>query len=148
MRKIIDDDRLTLLSRLLIGGMFIYASFYKIIEPGAFAKSIWFYHLVPGNVINLMAIILPWVELVVGLAVIAGIFYRGAVLWTNLMLIFFIIALATTIARGISIDCGCFKAAASGTHSAWQATIFDVVAMVFAVQLWVSRSTRWMLCRP
>jgi uncharacterized membrane protein YphA (DoxX/SURF4 family) len=147
VRKLIDHDLLTLVSRLLIGGMFIFASFYKIIEPGLFAKSIWYYHLVPGNMINLMAIVLPWVELVVGIALIAGVAYRGAVLWANVMLVVFIVALVTTIARGISIDCGCFRAAESGTQSAWKATLFDVGAMCFSVQLWLSRSKRWMLAR-
>lgn len=147
MRKLIDHDFVSLISRLLVGGMFIYASFYKIVEPGAFAKSIWYYHLVPGYVINLMAIVLPWVELLAGLALIAGVYYRGAVLWANLMLVIFIVALATTIARGINIDCGCFRAAASGTHSAWLALLFDVVATLFSIQLWLSKSRRWMLGR-
>lgn len=147
MRKLIDHDLLTLVSRLLIGGMYIYASFYKVIEPGSFAKSIWYYHLVPGSMINLMAIVLPWLELVVGIALIVGVAYRGAVLWANLMLVVFIVALVTTIARGIDIDCGCFRAAASGTHSAWLAMLFDVGAMFLGAQLWLSRSKRWMLSR-
>ena len=52
MRKLLDNDLLTLISRLFIGGVFIYASFYKIIEPASFAKSIWYYHMVPGSLIN------------------------------------------------------------------------------------------------
>lgn len=144
MRKVIDNDLLTLISRLVVGGIFIYAAMYKIIEPGSFAKSIWYYHLVPGNLINLMAIILPWLEIIAGMALIMGIFYRGAVLWVNLMMVVFIIALTTTISRGINIDCGCFKAASSGTHSAWNALLFDLGAMILCVQLWLSRSRRWM----
>jgi uncharacterized membrane protein YphA (DoxX/SURF4 family) len=147
VRKLIDNDLLTLACRLLIGGMFIYAAVYKIIEPGSFAKSIWYYHLVPGNLINLMALVLPWLEMLAGLALIIGVFYRGAVLWVNLMMIVFIIALTTTISRGINIDCGCFKAAISGTHSAWQSLIFDLVAMICCVQLWFSRSHRWTIGR-
>jgi len=72
MRKVIDNDYLTILSRLLIGGMYIIASYYKIVEPASFAKSIWQYHLVPGSLINLMAVILPWLELLVGVAIIIG----------------------------------------------------------------------------
>ncbi len=146
MRKLIDNDLLTLVSRLVIGGMFIYAALYKIIEPGSFAKSIWYYHLVPGSLINLMAIVLPWLEAIVGLALIVGALYRGAVLWSNLMMIVFIIALSTTIARGINIDCGCFKAASSGTHSAWNSLLFDLGAMVLCIQLWLSRSRKWQIC--
>ena len=145
MRKIIDNDLLTMLSRLIIGGMFLYAAYYKVIDPGAFAKSIWFYHLVPGKLINLMALVLPWLEVFCGLGLIVGIFYRGAALWSNIMMVMFIVALSSTIWRGISIDCGCFKAAATGTHSAWSALLFDIGAMVFSVHLMVSRSRRWML---
>jgi len=125
--------------------MYIYASFYKIIEPATFAKSIWYYHMVPGDLINLVALILPWLELICGLALIVGVFYRGAVLWANLMLVMFIIALTSTIVRGLDIDCGCFKAGASATGPAWNALTFDLVALLFGLQLWFSRSKRWQL---
>jgi uncharacterized membrane protein YphA (DoxX/SURF4 family) len=147
VRRLIDNDYLTMLSRLLIGGMYIAASFYKIIEPATFAKSIWQYHMVPGSLINLMALILPWLELVIGLALIFGLAYRGAAWWANLLLVVFIAALASTIARGIDIDCGCFKAGQSATAPAWNALWFDLVAMVFAVQLLISKSRRWRLGR-
>jgi putative oxidoreductase len=147
MRRVIDHDYLTLFSRLAIGGMYLAASYYKIIEPATFAKSIWQYHMVPGALINLMALILPWLELIIGVAIIVGWAYRGAIWWANLLLIVFIAALASTIARGLDIDCGCFKAGQSATGPAWQSLWFDVVAMLFSLQLWVSRSTRWRLQR-
>ncbi len=147
MRKVIDNDFLTLISRLAIGGMYIIASYYKIIEPASFAKSIWQYHMVPGMLINLIALILPWLELIIGVAIIVGWAYRGAVLWANLMLVVFIVALGSTIARGIDIDCGCFKAGQTATGPAWKSFWFDVVAILFSVQLWVSRSVRWRLQR-
>ena len=135
-------------SRLLIGIIFIYASYYKIIDPASFARSIWYYHLIPGELINLVALILPWLELFCGVALIAGVFYRGAVLWTNLLTIVFILALYTTIYRGLSIECGCIKAAQSATSKAWESIIFDLGMLIFTVQLFFSRSTRWMLVRP
>jgi putative oxidoreductase len=147
MRTLIDNDYLTMLSRLLVGGMYIAASFYKIIEPASFAKSIWQYHMVPGSLINLMALILPWLELLIGLAIIFGLAYRGAIWWANLLLVIFIVALAATIVRGIDIDCGCFKAGKSATGPAWKALLFDLGAMLLAVQLWLSRSRKWMFSR-
>ncbi len=144
--RLINNDYLTMLSRLLIGGMLIYASFYKIIEPASFAKSIWYYHLVPGYLINLMALILPWLELFCGVGLILGILYDGSRLWSALMMVVFIIALASTIYRGIDIDCGCFKASQGATKSAWSALIFDLVAMLFIVQLMLSKSRRWLVC--
>ena len=147
MRKLIDNDYLTMFSRLLVGGLFIYASFYKIIEPVSFAKSIWYYHLVPGSVINLMALILPWIEILSGVFLILGIFYRGAALWMNILLVVFIIALSTTIARGIDIDCGCFKAAHSATESAWSSVVRNIVLLVFSLQMMCSKSQRWRLMK-
>ena len=147
MRRIIDSDFITLISRLLVGSIFIYASFYKIIEPASFARSIWYYHLVPGSLINLIALILPWLELIAGLAILGGVYFRGAVFWANLMTVVFIVALASTIARGIDIDCGCFKASQSATGSAWDSLLFDLGLIVFTIQLWLTRSRRWTLQR-
>lgn len=147
VRRLIDNDYLTMFSRLLVGGVFIYASFYKIIEPAAFAKSIWYYHLMPGYMINLLALVLPWVEFLAGMFLIFGVLYRGAALWMNVLLVVFIVALSTAIARGIDIDCGCFKAAHSATESAWSSVIRNVALLVFSVQMYVSRSRRWQLCR-
>jgi uncharacterized membrane protein YphA (DoxX/SURF4 family) len=135
-----------MLSRLVIGIMLIYASFYKIIEPASFAKAIWYYHLVPGSLINLMALILPWLELICGLGLILGTFYQGAKVWSALMMVVFMIALASTIVRGIDIDCGCFKASQGATGSAWNSLIFDLVAMLFVIQMMISKSRRWLIC--
>ncbi len=143
MRQLIDNDYLTMFSRVAIGGMYVIASVYKIVAPITYAKSIWQYHMVPGSLINLMAIILPWLELLIGLALIFGLAYRGAVWWANLLLVVFMIALADTIARGIDIDCGCFKAGESATGPAWKALGFDMAALVLALQLLFSRSGKW-----
>jgi putative oxidoreductase len=148
MRRIVDHDYLTMLSRLAIGAIFIYASYYKILDPGQFAKSIWYYHLVPGSAINLMALILPWLEFLCGVGLILGLLYRGSVLLVNLMTIMFVIALSYTIAAGLDIDCGCFKAAQSATDSAWRALLFDLIMILATVQLFLSRSRRWMLSVP
>jgi putative oxidoreductase len=148
VRRLINNDLLTLCLRLLVGVVFIYASLYKILDPGAFAKSIWYYHLVPGDLINLIALVLPWIELLCGLCLILGLFYHGAVVWANVLTLTFIFALSTTIVRGIDIDCGCFKAAKVATESAWQALWFDIVLLVFTLQLLFSRSRRWMLFSP
>lgn len=147
MRKLINNDLLTLVFRFLLGGVFIYASIYKIADPSSFALSIWYYHMVPGGIINLMALILPWMELLCGLALIAGIWYRGAIFWVTIMLVIFIAALTSAVSRGLSIDCGCFKQGGAGTSAAWRSLLLDIGLFVVAMQLWLSRSTRWMLSR-
>ena len=145
VRRLIDNDLLTIISRLFVGGAFIYASLYKVIDPAAFAKSIWYYHMVPGALINLMALILPWLELLCGLGLILGIAYRGSALLINLMVLVFIFALSSAIARDINIDCGCFKAAEASSESAVRSLIFDLLMLLFSLQVMASRSRRWML---
>lgn len=145
MRRIISNDYLTFLVRLALGGVFMYAAYYKIIEPSQFAKSIWYYHILPGQLINLCALILPWLELLAGIALILGAYYRGAVLWVNLLLIVFIAALASAAYRGISLECGCFKATASSQESTIQTIYRDAGYLVLGIQLLLSRSRRWML---
>ena len=147
MRRTIDNDFLTMISRLIIGGIFIYASLYKILEPATFAKSIWFYHMVPGGMINLLALVLPWVELLAGLGLVFGVLYRGSVLWVNLMTFIFLFALFSAIMRGLAIDCGCFKAGAQATDAAWEALYFDIGMALLTIHLLFSRSTRWRLSR-
>ncbi len=145
MRRLIDNDVLTLAARLLVGGTFIYASIYKIIEPGDFARSIWYYHLVPGWFINPMALILPWLEFLCGLALIFGVGYRGAIVLVGIMTAVFIVALGSTIVRGLDVECGCFKVAHTATGAAWRSLILDVALALLILQLWFSRSRRWRL---
>ena len=145
MQRIIDNDYLTLILRLVVGFAFIYASLYKIIDPDSFARSIYYYHIVPGSLINLMALILPWLELISGLCLILGVAYRGSVVLINAMVVMFIVALASSIYRGLNVECGCFKAAEEATSAAWESLWFDLLLLACTVQLLLSRSRRWMI---
>lgn len=147
MRRVIDNDFLTLASRLIVGGVFIYAAIYKIADPLSFANAIWNYHLAPGSLINLSALVLPWVEMLVGLGLILGILYRGSALLVNGLTIMFMIALAFAVARGLDIDCGCFKAGEAGTGSAKEALYRDFGLLALTLQIWFSKSRKWMCMR-
>ena len=81
---------LVLIARLILGVIFIYASIDKILHPAAFAKAVYNYQILPGALINLTSLILPWLELVLGLFLMIGLFREGSVcMATVLMLIFF-----------------------------------------------------------
>lgn len=54
-------------ARIFLGLVFVVASVDKIIHPKAFAEIIYNYQILPGSLINLTAIILPWLELLLGL---------------------------------------------------------------------------------
>lgn len=97
-----------MVSRLILGGLFIYASIDKILHPQAFADIIYNYKLLPQIFIYLAAITLPWLEMISGLCVVTGFFRRaGAVVLGSLLLVF-IIAISINLARGLDFDCGCF----------------------------------------
>ena len=64
--------------RWILGITFIYASYYKILSPTDFAKMVYGYNLFPEVLINLIAIVLPFVELISGLCLLLGIYPRSA----------------------------------------------------------------------
>ena len=72
--------------RWILGVTFIYSSYSKILAPADFAKIIYGYGLFPASLINLIAIIVPYLELVIALALILGIYPRSAVIIVNTLL--------------------------------------------------------------
>jgi uncharacterized membrane protein YphA (DoxX/SURF4 family) len=102
----------SLLCRIALGLVFVYSAWSKIADPPAFAEMIWNYRILPGALVNPLAIVLPWLELVAALALISGPLRRGAALIVGCMLVVFIAALSTDLLRGIAVDCGCFSVTA------------------------------------
>ena len=102
---------LPLLARFILGAVFIYASLDKIADPVAFSTNIDNYHITPIAINNLAALIIPWVELIIGLSLITGVFLDGASILTMALLVFFIFIISQAYMRGISLHCGCFKTA-------------------------------------
>ena len=94
--------------RLILGGVFIYASIHKIAHPADFARSIANYHMTPYVLLHPMALFLPWLEMVCGLALVSGFRMRGAAWILAVMLVVFIVAIASAMAQGLDISCGCF----------------------------------------
>jgi uncharacterized membrane protein YphA (DoxX/SURF4 family) len=118
-----DRGKLLLLGmRVLLGGIFVYASVDKILHPAAFAKIVYNYQILPGQLINITAIVLPWLELLLGVCLICAIWLPGSLFLGNLLLITFFSALLFNVARGLDINCGCFSTSAqdpAGTSVAW-----------------------------
>lgn len=105
MNKI--NDYLIIIMRILLGVIFLWASFDKIIDPEKFARSISNYHLIPFGLENSIAIFLPWLEFFIGSGLILGIMVNGATIIISFLLIIFNLMIAQAIIRGFNIDCGC-----------------------------------------
>ncbi len=99
-----------LVARLIIGGLFIYASMYKVLNPADFAVTVRNYTILPVEWTNLVAITLPWVELGSGLFLVLGVSIRPSALLTTGMMAVFLGALIYAYSVGLDIDCGCFSA--------------------------------------
>jgi uncharacterized membrane protein YphA (DoxX/SURF4 family) len=101
---------LLVLFRIVLGGLFVYAGITKALGPLDFAQNIRNYRLVGQGLSFVAAVILPWLEILAGLALAAGVWKRGAALLVSGLLVFFIVLILVTMVRGIDVDCGCFGA--------------------------------------
>jgi len=111
MKNVLNNKYLLLVLRAILAFVFIYAAILKIAEPGDFSQAIANYKLLPDNFINILAIILPWIEISAGLLLLFGVAVKENSIIISGMLVIFIIAIAISLARGLNIDCGCFGTA-------------------------------------
>jgi len=103
----INNTKLIFVSRIVIGVILIYAGVNKSSNPNEFASAIDNYHLLPFGSENLVAIIMPWIEILAGIGLILGIYVNGSALIAFVMFGIFIIAIASALVRGYNIECGC-----------------------------------------
>jgi len=145
IQKVLQNGWLELVSRWILGLTFIYASYNKILFPADFAKIIYGYDLFPHALINLIAIILPFLELVAALALISGVYPRSAVSIINVLLAAFIILLSINLIRGHEFDCGCFTVQYSGNKVSSHTTIIrDIFYLALGLQVFFfNRYRRW-----
>ena len=137
MRQSIKNNSwIELAVRWILGITFIYASFHKIIYPADFAKIVYGYDLFPEMFINLIAIVIPFLELVAGFALILGFYPRSAAIIINALLLAFITVLAINLIRGHEFDCGCFSAGQSGYTSSPEVTLVrDIIYFILGMQI-------------
>jgi uncharacterized membrane protein YphA (DoxX/SURF4 family) len=98
----------TLLARLVLGGVLLVAGGLKVTKPTESANAVAAYKLLPTNLAHLFGYALPWIEVAIGILLIVGILIRPAAIAGGLIMIVFIGAIASAWARGLLLDCGCF----------------------------------------
>jgi uncharacterized membrane protein YphA (DoxX/SURF4 family) len=99
---------LTLIARLILGGVLIAAGALKIGNLQKSAMAVRAYEILPVQLANFLGYTLPWVEIGIGLLLITGAAVKISGLIGAITLVTFIIAISQAWARGLSIDCGCF----------------------------------------
>jgi len=125
----------------VLAAVFIYAATQKITKPLAFADEIHTYGVVDYGVpLYLMAAALPWLELLCGLSLVAGICVRGAALVLLGLNVMFIIVIARRTAGYVSegtpfmrvyFDCGC----GFGAVFAWKKLLEDAAYAIMSAAL-------------
>ncbi len=92
-----------------LGLAFLAAGILKVVDPAEFALTLAKLRLLPPLLVGAAAILLPWVEIVAGLALIATRRYRDAATWLILSLLaVFTMVLIAGMIRGSAGSCGCF----------------------------------------
>ena len=128
VRGLLRGSYATLVSRLVLGCVFLVAGATKIPDPGGLATSIRSYELpLPEWFVSLSAHALPYLEVMLGLYLLAGLFTKVTAWATNGLTVLFLLALIQGALRGLEIDCGCFGASAGGeSGDLWLAAARDV----------------------
>lgn len=102
------DRRWITLLRILLGVLFLAAGWPKFQDPAAFSASVAHYHLLPETAGRVVALVLPPLELLIGVCLVLGVLDAGASLLALALLVVFTGAIGSALARGLDISCGCF----------------------------------------
>lgn len=133
---------------MALGAVFLYASIDKIANPRDFARIVYHYQVVGPNLTlgyspaNVFAATLPWVEAVCGVFLILGLWRRESAGVCALLLLLFIVAVGSAMARGIDIEnCGCFRVE-GGRSAGWGLLLGDLglLGVALGLALWPSVS--------
>jgi putative oxidoreductase len=116
------------LCRLLLGGLFCYAGVSKAADVTAFAGQVANYQLLPYAWNFLVAATLPYVEILAGVLLLFNARVRPATLVLGGLTVFFMLVLFTVMARGLDIDCGCFR---PGSHTTPVAAFVRDIGLLF-----------------
>jgi len=119
MRRCLENRWFLLLLRVVLGGLFLYAGITKIGNPQAFADSIATFKILPAHFISIIALGLPPLEVLLGFMLIVGWKARTASLGITALAIVFGVILGQAIARGLSVDCGCFGSGEPSAVKTW-----------------------------
>jgi uncharacterized membrane protein YphA (DoxX/SURF4 family) len=99
---------LALPARVYLAVVFLLACWHKLLDPASFALDIATYQILPTVLVNPMALLLPWVELLAGLMLLLAFRTRAAALLIAGMMFMFTVAITIAVIRGLEMSCGCF----------------------------------------
>jgi len=93
---------------VVLGGVLVVAGWIKIVDITGSVQSVLAYELFSYEVARLVGTMLPVVEIAVGLLLVSGLLTRASATLAGLLMVVFVVGVASAWARGLAIDCGCF----------------------------------------
>lgn len=123
------------LLHLLYGGVFVYAGVVKAWNPMVFLDDVRSFALLPDPYAGILAMFLPWLEILGGLAVITGFLRKGGLLVLNGSLLAFLIAISFAWFRGTDIRCGCFGDSGAATSNYTELIARDITLLALGLLL-------------
>jgi putative oxidoreductase len=142
LKIISNDKKIIFTSRLLLGVIFVYTGISKIIDPSSLESIINSYKMIPPSISSIIAIVLPWIELIGGLFLISGILVKQTALLLSSLLVAFIVVIAINLFRGTFTQCGCFGSAKNSANPLLTgiiAIIRDVFFLILGVVLFIQK---------
>lgn len=119
--------------RWLLGVLLLWAAVSKLANPTEFLGSIYAYQLpLPRMLLQAAAVVLPWVELLCGLLLLAGFWRQTALLIVTGLMVLFVIATGQAWARGLDIACGCFNLKIFGLNESAPGLVRFLESVAFA----------------
>ena len=141
MKTLLSNKYFLLCSRLVLGVVFVVASIDKIAYPDAFGASIEAYRLIPLVLVNIIALMIPWLELVCGIFLVSGVLTKGSSTVATSLLGVFTLAIISAILRELKIDCGCFGKEHS-TPVGWMRVAEDVGLLLLGIHVMIYAPSR------
>jgi hypothetical protein len=134
LKKFANRNVIILPLRLYIGGLFVYACIHKITDPADFANTVASYEMLPHWAVNLVAVMLPWMEFWAGVLLVLGVFVRSSAMLLSMFLAVFSVGALVNLLRGAQISCGCFSSDINYAISLWTVTR-DVIWLQMALTI-------------
>ena len=145
MKNWLSNEYNVLTARIFLGALLVIASADKIADPAAFARSIEDYRLISGTAATIAATIIPWMEMLSGLALMAGVIVQASALLSGTLLFVFTLAIISAVVRGLDISCGCFTQDPAASRIGWLKVGENLILFAVAAFLYASKAIRFSL---
>jgi uncharacterized membrane protein YphA (DoxX/SURF4 family) len=134
MKNILTSEYLSLALRVYMAWIFLQAGLGKIPDPALFAENVADYRIIPHFAVNLVALVLPWMELICAFFLFFGLRTKATATILSGLLVMFTFFVIVNIFRGVSMNCGCFDNV--GEPIGWTKVTQNTIWLLMTVQIY------------